>query len=247
MDGHVGAARVLDAPQVQDLGAAGGHLKHLVMGDAVDLVGLRDDPRVGGEDAVHVGVDLADIGLEGGRERHRGGVGAATAEGCDLLRALADALEAGHDDDVLLAQGLSDAAGRDIDDLGLAVRGVGDDPGLAAGEGPHAVPQVRDGHRDEGHRHALTGGQEHVHLAWGRDGADLLSEIEQLVGCVPHGRDHDAYVVACLLRLDDAMGHALDALGISERRTAVLLDNQAQGELRELFAGPARGRTGTTP
>ena len=34
VDGHVVAAGVLDAPQVQDLGAAGGHLEHLLVGDA---------------------------------------------------------------------------------------------------------------------------------------------------------------------------------------------------------------------
>ena len=216
MDGHLEAARVLDAPQVEDLGAAGGHLEHLVVGDAVDLVRRGDDARVGGEDPVDVGVDLAHVGFEGRGQRDGGRVRPAAAEGGDLLGSLADALEAGDDHDVLLAERLGDAAGRDVDDLGLAVGGVGDDPGLAPREGAHAVTEVGDGHRDERHRDALPRRQQHVHLTRGRDGADLLGEVEQLVGAVTHGRDDDADVVAGLLGLDDAVRHSLDALGIAE-------------------------------
>ena len=104
VDRDVVAAGVLHAPQVQDLGAAGGELEHLLVGDPVELAGGRDDPRVGGEDAVDVGVDLADVGLQRRGQRHRGGVGAAATEGGDLLGVLADALEAGHDHDVAVAR-----------------------------------------------------------------------------------------------------------------------------------------------
>ena len=76
MDRHVVAAGVLDAPQVQDLGAGGRHLEHLLGGDPVELAGGRHDPRVGGEDAVDVAVDLADVGTERGGQRDRRGVGA---------------------------------------------------------------------------------------------------------------------------------------------------------------------------
>ena len=58
------------------------------------------DARVGGEHAVDVGVDLADVGAERGRQRDGGGVRAAAAERGDVLRVLADALEAGDDRDV---------------------------------------------------------------------------------------------------------------------------------------------------
>jgi hypothetical protein len=47
-------------------------------------VRLRDDARVGGEDAVDVAVDLADVGVEGGGERDRRRVGAAAAERRDV-------------------------------------------------------------------------------------------------------------------------------------------------------------------
>ena len=106
MDRDAVAAAVLHAPQVQDLRAARGELEHLLVGDLVELAGAGHDPRVGGEDAVDVGVDLADVGLERRGQRHGGGVGAAAAEGGDLLGVGGDALEAGDDDDVALADGL---------------------------------------------------------------------------------------------------------------------------------------------
>ena len=49
---------------------------------------VGDDPRVGGEDAVDVGVDLADVGVERRGQRDRGGVGAAAAERGDVLGVL---------------------------------------------------------------------------------------------------------------------------------------------------------------
>jgi hypothetical protein len=87
---------------VQDLRAARGELEHLLVGDRVELARRRDDPRVGGEDSVDVGVDLADVRLQSARQRDRGGVGAAAAERGDLLGVLADALEPRDDDDVAL-------------------------------------------------------------------------------------------------------------------------------------------------
>ena len=66
---------------------------------------VRHDPRVGGEHAVHVGVDLADVRLERGGQRDRGGVRAAAAQRGDVLAVLRHALEAGHDRDRPLAQG----------------------------------------------------------------------------------------------------------------------------------------------
>ena len=55
------------------------------------------DARVGGVDAVDVGVDLA-AGVERRGERDGGGVGAAAADRGDVHR-LGEALEAGDDDD----------------------------------------------------------------------------------------------------------------------------------------------------
>src|SRR5205823_5861789 len=136
VDRDVVAAGVLHAAQVQDLGATGGELQHLLVGDRVELPGAGHNPWVGGEHAVDVGVDLAHVGVQGRGQGDGGGVGAPAAERGDLLRVLADALEPGDDHDVTLVDGRRDASRGDVDDLGLAVHRVGDHPGLGAGEGP---------------------------------------------------------------------------------------------------------------
>ena len=64
---------------MQHLRAARGQLEHLFVRDLLDVPGVRHDPRVGGEDAVDVGVDLADVGVQRGGQRDGGGVRAAPA------------------------------------------------------------------------------------------------------------------------------------------------------------------------
>ena len=192
VDGDAVAACVLDAAQVQDLAAVGREVEHLLHREDVELARARQHAGVGGEDAVDVGVDLADVGAEGGRERDRGRVRATAAEGGDVLRRLADALEAGDDGDVPGVERALDAPGGDVDDPCRAVGVVGDDAGLAAGERPGLGPELGDRHGHEGHRDALARGEEHVELARGRRGRHLLGEVHQLVRGVAHGRDDDA-------------------------------------------------------
>ena len=143
VDPHAVVARVLDRAQLQHAGAGGGHLEHLLERELRDLAGVRHDPRVGGEDAGDVGEDLADIGAQRGRDRHRGRVRSAAAErrhvAVDLVVALlaherAGALEAGDQHDLAGVERLLDALGAHVDDLGLGVRGVGDDARLRPGQ-----------------------------------------------------------------------------------------------------------------
>ena len=158
-------AGVLHAPQVQHLGAGRRHLEHLLGGDAVDAASGGHDPRVGGEHAVDVGVDLADVRAERGGERDRGGVRGAAAQRRDVLRALAHALEAGDDRDVALGERRRDPAGRDVDDAGVAVLLGGEDARLAARERPRLDAEVVRRHREQCRADPLTGGQQHVELA----------------------------------------------------------------------------------
>ena len=117
--------------------------------------------------------------------------------------------------------------GRDVDDLGLAVGAVGDHAGLAAGEGPGRLAEVRDRHRHQRHRDPLARGEQHVELAGRRQRAHLLGEVAQLVGVVAHRGDHHDDVLAGLLRGDDPLGDALDAVGVGDGRAAVLLHDNA--------------------
>ena len=115
------ATGVFHAAQHQHLGAARRHLEHLLVADRVQPARVGHDPRVGGEDAVDVGVDLADVGIERRGQRDGGGVRAAAAERGDVLGVLADALEAGDQHDVALVERGADPARGDVDDPGVAV------------------------------------------------------------------------------------------------------------------------------
>ena len=77
VDGNVVAAGVFHAAQHEHLRPGRRHLEHLLEGDGVQPAGVGHDARVGGEDAVDVGVDLADIGVQRGRQRDGGGVRSA--------------------------------------------------------------------------------------------------------------------------------------------------------------------------
>ncbi len=72
---HEGAHLVhhgeLDRAHLQHLGAERGHFQHLLEGDPVEPPGLGDDARIGGVDAVDVGVDVAAVGADAGGDAPR--------------------------------------------------------------------------------------------------------------------------------------------------------------------------------
>ena len=217
-------ARELDGAQHQHLGPGRRHLEHLLVRDAVELARVRDDPRIGGEDAVDVGVDLAGRAERGG-ERDRGRVGAAPAERRHVHRVAREALVAGDEDDLAPVERLEHAHGRDLADLRLRVHGVGDDPGLRARERDGLVAEVVHRHRDERAGDPLAGREEHVELARVRLRRDLARELEEPVGRVAHRRDGRDDAHAALARLDEPLRDVLDLVGIGDRRAAELHDD----------------------
>ena len=74
-------------------------------------------------------------------------------------------LEPGDDRDPARVERLADAVGPDLEDLGLAVIGVGDDPGLRTRERHRRHAERLDRHAEQRHRDALARGEQHVHLA----------------------------------------------------------------------------------
>ena len=143
--------------------------------------------RVGTEDTVNIGVDLADIRPEGCRERHGGRVGSPSAQRGDVLGVLCNTLEARHDGDGAGIQRLPDTSGGHIDNASGTVSRVGDETRLRSRVGTCLGAQIGDGHGEECHGDALTRGEQHVELAsrWG--GRHLLSQIKELIGRVTHG------------------------------------------------------------
>ena len=116
-----------------------------------------------------------------------------------------------------------------LDDARVHVAVVGDDAGLAAGEADGIAAQLADRHRQERHRDALAGREQHVELAAGGVGRDLLRRGQQLVGGVAHRGDDDDDVVALLAGAHDALGHLFELLDVRDAAAAVLLDDHRHG------------------
>ena len=230
MEGDPVAAGEFDGPQVEDLGTVSGHFQGFFLGEGAQAVGLGDDARVGGEEAVDVRVDFAHVGVEGCGEGDGGCVGAAAAERCHVV-VLGDALESGDDGDLAVLDGAGDALGNHADDLGGTEVAVGFNAGLRAGVGAGFDAQFVDGHGQQRHGDALACGQEDVHFTLGRVVGEGGRRVEQVVRRVAHGRyDHDDEV-SRVVRVHDALGDTLHGFGVGDGRTAVLLHDQCHWTL----------------
>ena len=93
----------LHGADLQHLGAEARELQHLLERNGLQPPRVGHDARVGGVDPVHVGVNLTLVGLERGRQRDAGRVGAAAPERGDVP-GFVDALEARDDDDAAVAR-----------------------------------------------------------------------------------------------------------------------------------------------
>ena len=79
-------------------------------------------------------------------------------------------------------------------------------------------------------------------LARRRVGVDAERLIDQVVGGVSHGGDHDGHVIAGVLRFDDASGHALDRFWVGYGRAAKFLHDESHN-LSNLLQCVARQHT----
>ena len=80
LDAHLLLHRQPHRARLQHLGADRRQLQHLLVGDAWRACARGHDPRIGGVDAVDVGIDVAAIGLHRRRDRDRAGIRSAAAE-----------------------------------------------------------------------------------------------------------------------------------------------------------------------
>ena len=110
--------RHFDRPRLQHLGALRGEFEHLLVGYSIELARLRNDARVRGIDPVHIGENIAALGAQGRRQRHRRG-------GDPPVRA--DALETRQHRDLARFQPRGKVVDRNVEDTRPAMHGVGAD------------------------------------------------------------------------------------------------------------------------
>src|ERR1700719_4204765 len=114
---HLADHAEFDRADLKHLGAQRGKLEHFLECDPIKPPRLRHHARVGSIDAIDIGVDIAAIGLYGGRDRHRRGIRAAAAPSGDSAGIQVDTLEAGNDRDLLaFTEALDEFAAIDIED-----------------------------------------------------------------------------------------------------------------------------------
>ena len=226
MDGNIESTAELDRASHEHARACGGELEHFVKRDFVELASMGHQPWIGSVDALDVGVDLANIRLMGGCQRHCGGVRTSPAERGDLLTVGIDALKTGHDHNVPAVDALLDAGAPYLSDLGLSVGGISENPGLGAGQRDGRDVLIMERHRQKRHRNAFSSGEQHVHLPGGRSATHVVRQLDQIVCGGTHGRHHDNDIIAATPGVGDPTRHTLDPLGICDGGAAELLNNE---------------------
>ena len=87
---------------MQHLRTERSELQHLIIGDLIELAGVFHQPRVGGIHTVHIGIDLAEVGMQHRRQGDGARIRPAAPEGRHIIIPV-KALKARHDHDVVLA------------------------------------------------------------------------------------------------------------------------------------------------
>ncbi len=197
---------------------------------------LRHHARIGGVDAVDIGVDVAAIGLDGGRERHRARVRAAAPERRDASRLRVEALEAGdHGDFAALLEALDDRAPVDRRDARRAMRAIGGHRELPSLPGARRQPLVLQHQREQARGHLLAGSDDRVIFALIVDGAvarasrRLLHPGDELIRLAGHGRDDDRDLISGVDLAPHMARDIADALEIGDRGAAEFHDETGHG------------------
>src|SRR5690606_32436998 len=217
----------LHRADLQHLGTEAGHFQQLFEGDLLQALGTRHHARVGGVDAIDIGIDLALIGLQRRCQGHASGIGAATTKGGDIA-VLVNALETGDDDDTTSIEVGTNLLVVDLQNARLGVGTVGEDANLVAGVGHRRHATLDQGHGQQGNGHLLAGGHHHIQFTRYRLAVgDLFGQIDQAVGFATHGGHHDDDVVALLAELLNLLGHLLDTLDGADGGAPKLLYDQS--------------------
>ncbi|SPA14560.1 conserved hypothetical protein [Cupriavidus taiwanensis] len=216
----------LHRADLQHLGAEAGHFQHFLEGDLVQAAGVLDHARVGGVDAVDVGVDQALVGLDRGGNGHGRGVRAAAAQRGDVA-VVVDALEAGDHHHAAGIEVGQDALVVDRFDAGLGVGRIGLHRNLPAGVADGVDVLAVQGDRQQRHAGLFAGGGEHVQFTRIGLGRNFLGESQQAIGLARHGRRHHDYAVTGAVPLGHALGDILDAFRGTHRSAAVFVNDES--------------------
>ncbi len=219
LNAHLFLHRQLDRAGLQHLGTHRCQLQHFLIGNFAQLAGARHDAGIGGEHALHIGVDVTPIGLQGGGNRDCRGIRSAAPKCCDAA-IVCQALKAGDDRDFAGCHGGVQAFHADIADARLAVafrcahRQLPAEPGT----GFHSGGLQHDGEKTR--CHLLAGGDHHIIFRRIGERRCFAAKADQPIGFARHGRHHHRHPVAGVHLALHACGNAADALDPRHGRSA---------------------------
>ena len=231
--------RRLDRAHLQHLGAERGQLEHFLERHLVEPARLGHHARVGGVDAVDVGVDVAAVGVERRGERHRRGVRAAAPERRHPAARRMNALEAGDDRDLAARETLDDRLAIDVLDARRAVRVVGLDRDLPALPRTRLEPHVLEHDRQQAGGDEFARGDHRVVFGGVVDRRRVAAPGDQLVGLARHRRDNHRDLGAGLDLAFDVARDVANAFDIGDR-SAAELHHQTRHEISARGKGAAR-------
>ena len=221
---HIVVHPHLDRARIH-LSAVAGELQHLFEPYLIQLARARHKPRIRGIDAVHIGIDLAPIGVDACRNRHGGGIRPAAPQRGNV-HILGNALKARHDNDIARVQLADNARGIHARDARLAESGIGSDARLRAAEANGRVAHSSQRHSHKRARHQLARREQHIHLARVRPLRHLPCQANQLVRSIAHSRQRRHHAIAFIARACDAPRHIAYLIGVRQRTAAIFLHYQ---------------------
>ena len=194
LEAHPAPHRHGNRTRLQHPGALARHLQHFLERDAADLLRARHNPGIAGIDAVHIGIDVAAVRLQGCGQSHGRRVRAAAAErGHPPVGR--KPLKARHHGDLSGRGRRTQCVAFDMPDTRPAMRAVGSDGQLPTLEGPRRHAHFLQGKRHQPAGYLLAGRDHRIVLrrvVERRDGCDPTDEI---VGDAGHRRNHHRHLV----------------------------------------------------
>jgi hypothetical protein len=147
-----------------------------------------------------------------------------------------DALVSCDDDDFSACELVLDAKRPHLDDARVNVPIVGDDAGLAAGKTDRVATALANRHREQRHRDAFAGREQHVELTAIGIRRDFLRQRQQIVGRISHRGDHNHDVVAELARGHNALGDLSQLVRVGDAAAPILLNDNCHPHIIRSFA-----------
>ena len=209
-----------DRAGLEDLGAQRSHFEHFLERDFFDPPRFRHDARVGRVDAVDIGIDVADLGIQRGGNRHGARIGPAPAErGHTLI--FRDALETGDHGDLAGIDGIRQAGIVKAHDAGLAMALVGLELQLPAEPGARLQATLAQRQRQEAGGDLLARGDDDVIfivilLPLELAACRTFGQGDQLVGLPCHGRNDHGHMLTLLCAGGHNVSHVRNAIEVSD-------------------------------